>query len=67
MGDETKKRLTVCPECSGRIFKEDSTHAETYCYKCGVVLVAPMEYTIHPDIRVVFPGVKRIKTKKKRS
>lgn len=39
-----------CPECNSTIFREDIIHAEVYCLKCGLVLVAP------PKTGLVFPG-----------
>ena len=50
--------LKVCPECKGTNFKHDIIHDETYCFQCGLVLIAPSQ----PG--VVFPGFKYI-TKKK--
>ena len=38
-----KKKLIGygCPECKSLNIKDDFVHMETYCHKCGLVLIAP--------------------------
>lgn len=59
------KIIKQCPHCKNRIFKEDKIHAQIYCATCGLILQAPMEYSIFPRLKVVFPGPRVIIKKKK--
>ena len=57
------KKIRVCPECRGTIFRKDNCHDEVYCATCGLVLVAP------PVCNIVYPGfhILKIKIPKKKN
>lgn len=55
MGEYMKGNIVyACPECKSTKLKEDKIHGETYCARCGLVLIAP------PVHGLVFPGLKLI-------
>lgn len=56
--NKPKKIIKLCPECGEKTFKYDPIHQETYCAKCGLILIAP------PIAGIIFPGYMLINLKK---
>ncbi len=42
MAMRSSKKATKCPECGSGLFRDDSTHGERVCAKCGLVLEESM-------------------------
>ncbi|PAV07651.1 TFIIB-type zinc ribbon-containing protein [Methanosphaera cuniculi] len=59
----TKKRknkiIKMCPECHSTKFQKDIRHQETYCTKCGLVILAPLTSGI------IYPGYMYVDITKK--
>lgn len=54
------KKIKVCPECNNTKFKTDTTHAETYCSKCGLIITAPPTYgIIYPNYKIIKIPIKQ--------
>lgn len=49
----------MCPECHSTKFQKDIRHQETYCTKCGLVILAPLTSGI------IYPGYMYVDITKK--
>jgi len=63
----TNTNITIkCPQCQHRNYETDPHKAETYCKKCGLIIITSYPYTAGKKHKTISDYTKNNKRKKRR-